>query len=46
MATVYKKINVDSVKGKQIPQATDSQKTQVNTIIGTFVNLFKTKHLS
>ena len=46
MATVYKKINSDFAKSKPIPQATESQKTKAITIVNTFVNLFKAKHLS
>jgi hypothetical protein len=46
MATVYKKITPSEIKNKQISQASSFDKTQVSNILGTFVNLFKDKHLS
>ena len=46
MATVYKKINTEVVRNKQIPQATEAEKLQASNIVSTFVTLFKQKHLS
>jgi hypothetical protein len=46
MATVYKKISVQSIRNQEIPSVSANDKTKVATILGTFVNLFKAKHLS
>lgn len=46
MATVYKKINAQTVRSRQIPSVDAADKTKVSTILNSFVTLFKQKHLS
>lgn len=46
MATVYKQTNTQELKNRNIPQASETDKASVNSILNTFVTLFKNKHLS
>ena len=46
MATVYKKIGAQTVRTKQLPSVSADDKTKTDTILSSFVNLFKQKHLS
>jgi hypothetical protein len=45
MATIYKKISVQELRNTQIPLASFDDKLKALTIINSFVNLFKQKHL-
>lgn len=46
MATVYKQVDTQELKNRNIPQALETDKANVNSILNTFVTLFKNKHLS
>ena len=46
MATIYKKISVQEVRNAEIPLASSEDKLKALTIINSFVDLFKQKHLS
>lgn len=46
MATVYKKISTQSVKNRQLAQASNDDASKASNIISSFINLFKQKHLS
>ena len=46
MATVYKKIDAQEIRNRQVPSASADDKAKVTSILNTFVTLFKNRHLS
>jgi len=46
MATVYKKITTTELSNRSVSVSSNDEKSKASTILNTFVNLFKQKHLS